>query len=53
MAQRSGPRYAQLEEIIARIMCPDAFTDGVSLPKYIGDDHQNYLKYTDDLGFGE
>ena len=53
MAQRSGPRYAQLEEIIARIMCPDAFTDGVSLPKYIGDDYQNYLKYTDDLGFGE
>ncbi len=53
MAQRSGPRYAQLEEIIARIMCPDAFTDGVTVPKYIGNDYQNYLKYTDDLGFSE
>ena len=51
MAQRSATRFAQLTEIIARITSPDAFTDGVTVPKYIGDDYRDYLKITDHLGF--
>ena len=53
MAQRSGPRIAQLTEIVARIVNPDVFTDGVSIPKAIGDDYVDYLRYTAHLGFGE
>ena len=53
MAQRSGPRIAQLTELVARIVNPDAFTDGVVIPNAIGDDYQDYLKYTSHLGFGE
>lgn len=53
MAQRSGPRIAQLTEIIARIIAPEAFTDGIVVPHAIGNDYQNYLTYTKNLGFGE
>lgn len=53
MAQRSGPRVAQLTEIIARIICPDAFTDGITIPHAIGNNYQDYLTYTKNLGFGD
>lgn len=53
MAQRSGPRIAQLMEITARAMNPDAFTDGIVLPHAIGDDYQKYLTYTKNLGFDD
>lgn len=53
MSQRSGPRVAQLSELMARVLCPDSFTDGITLDKYIGDDYSEYLTYTKDLGFGD
>lgn len=53
MAQRPGPRVAQLSELMARVLCPDSFSDGITLPKYIGDDYSAYLTYTKDLGFGD
>ncbi len=53
MAQRSGPRIAQLTEIVARIINPEAFGDEISVPKAIGDDYQSYLSYTKHLGFGD
>jgi iron complex transport system substrate-binding protein len=53
MAQRSGPRIAQLTELVARIVTPDVFTDGVDVPKAIGNDYTDYLRYTAHMGFGE
>lgn len=53
MAQRSGPRIAQLTELTARIINPDSFDDGIEVPKAIGDDYQSYLKYTKHLGFDD
>ena len=51
MAQRYGPRTIQLVELFARIINPNAFTDGVVVPKSIGDDYQNYLTITKDQGY--
>jgi iron complex transport system substrate-binding protein len=51
MSQRSGPRVAQLAEVIARIMDPSAFSDTSTMPKAIGDDYQNYLTYTKNMGY--
>ena len=53
MAQRSGPRIAQLTELMARIVNPAAFTDGIMIPMAIGDNYQNYLTYTENLGFDD
>ena len=53
MAQRSGPRIAQLTELMARIVNPAAFDDGIVMPKAIGDNYQDYLKYTKNLGFDD
>ncbi|MGN1045084.1 MAG: ABC transporter substrate-binding protein [Candidatus Methanomethylophilaceae archaeon] len=49
MAQRAGPRYAQLAELVARILNPDVFDD-IEMSKFIGDDYRNYLTYTKTLG---
>lgn len=51
MAQRAGPRFAQLMELTARILHPDAFGDGIVIPKYLGDNYEDYLTITKDLGF--
>jgi hypothetical protein len=51
MAQRGGPRFAQLTEIFMRILIPDAFGDGITIPKAIGDDYESYLTFTSALGF--
>lgn len=51
MSQRYGPRTIQLAEIVARILCPDAFTDGIVLPKAIGNNYQDYLTTTKDQGY--
>ncbi len=51
MAQRAGPRCAQLMELTARILHPEAFNDGIVVPKYLGDDYEDYLTITKDLGF--
>jgi iron complex transport system substrate-binding protein len=53
MAERSGPRIAQLTEITARVTNPGAFTDGITVPHAIGNDYQQYLTYTKNLGFGD
>lgn len=53
MSQRSGPRVAQLSELVARILCPDSFSDGIPLLNYIGDEYAKYLTITKDLGFGD
>lgn len=46
LASRPGPRVAQITELMARIVHPDAFDDGVTLPKYVGDDYERYLTIT-------
>jgi len=51
LAERSGPRFAQLMELTARILHPDAFDDGLVIPKYLGDDYVDYLTITKDLGY--
>ncbi len=43
LASRAGPRVAQITEVLARIVYPEAFTDGVQVPKYMGDDFTDYL----------
>lgn len=53
MAQRSGPRIAQLTEIVARVINPDSFNDGITVPHAVGNDYQSYLTYTKNLGFGD
>ena len=50
MMSRAGPRYAQIMELTARIMHTDSFTD-ITVNKFIGNDYENYLTYTKDLGF--
>ena len=49
--QRCSPRIAQLVEILGLIMHPEMF-DG-SVPKVIGDDYENYLVYTKDMGYNQ
>ena len=51
MAQRYGPRTIQLVELMARIISPDAFDDGIVVSKSIGSDYANYLSITKDLGY--
>lgn len=51
LAERSGPRFAQLMELTARILHPDAFGDGLVIPKYLGDNYTDYLTITKDLGY--
>lgn len=45
---RPGPRLSEAAELLAKIFNPDAFTqlDPMdTVPKYFGDDYQDYLKY--------
>ncbi|MDO5862201.1 MAG: helical backbone metal receptor [Thermoplasmata archaeon] len=42
-ASRAGPRVAELTELLARAIHGEAFSDGVVLPKYVGDDYTDYL----------
>lgn len=48
MASRPGPRYTQLMELMAMILHPEVFGE---LPKYIGNDYNDYLTIAKDLGF--
>lgn len=46
--QRPGPRLAEAEELLAKIMNSEAFSDRDPLdvvPKWFGDDYTYYLKY--------
>ena len=49
MAQNPSPRFAQLMEITARMLHPDAFAE--EMPKYIGNDYEDHLTITKDLNF--
>ena len=51
VASRSGPRIAQLTELVARILHPDAFEEGFVMPKYVGNNYEDYLTYTKDLNY--
>ncbi|MDY0293516.1 MAG: ABC transporter substrate-binding protein [Candidatus Methanomethylophilaceae archaeon] len=50
MSQRPGPRFAQVAELVARILNPDIFGD-ITMSKFIGSDYRDYLTYTKELGF--
>ncbi len=46
--QRPGPRLTEASELLCKILNPQAFIDRDPLdliPKYIGDDYRDYLKY--------
>jgi iron complex transport system substrate-binding protein len=49
MTSRPGPRYAQLMELIAMILHPNAFPG--DLPKYIGGEYEEYITITKYMGF--
>ena len=51
VASRPGPRIAQLTELTARILHPDAFSDGITVPKCVGYGYENYLTITKDLDY--
>ncbi|MCL2148079.1 MAG: helical backbone metal receptor [Methanomassiliicoccaceae archaeon] len=45
---RPGPRLAEADELLAKILHPSQFTNMDpldTLPKYLGDDYRQYLKY--------
>lgn len=48
LAQRPGPRFAQLGEIMCRILNPTVFDD-IAVPKIIGNDFKKYLSMTKHL----
>ena len=49
MVQRFGPRAAQVSELVAMILHPDAFD--TALPKIIGDDYEQYLTYSSYMSY--
>ncbi|MCL2890817.1 MAG: helical backbone metal receptor [Methanomassiliicoccaceae archaeon] len=51
LALRAGPRYAQLMEIMAMILHPEAFD--TELPKFIGNEYESYLTFSKYLGFND
>ena len=51
VASRPGPRIAQLTELTARILHPDAFSDGITVPKCVGYGYEHYLTITKDLDY--
>ncbi|AIZ56121.1 cobalamin-binding protein [Candidatus Methanoplasma termitum] len=50
MSTLPGPRFIQLMELTARILNPDIFND-IKMPKYIGDNYEDFLSFTKDLDF--
>ena len=49
MAQRFGPRTAQMAELVAMILHPEAFDTEV--PKFIGDGYEQYLNYSSYMSY--
>ncbi len=47
MFQRYGPRTAQVAELMAMMLYPEAFD--TELPMFIGDDYQDYLTFSRDM----
>ena len=50
MSETPSPRFIQLMELTARILHPDVFTD-IEIPKYMGDNFEDFLTFTQDLDF--
>ena len=53
LASRPSPRLAQLTELLARTLHGELFDDGISIPKYLGDDYEEYLTITKNLDFNK
>ncbi|MDR2845771.1 MAG: helical backbone metal receptor [Candidatus Methanoplasma sp.] len=51
LASRPAPRVAQVTELVARILHPEAFDDGITVPKYFGDNFKDFLTFTKDMDF--
>ncbi len=51
MAQLSGPRYAQLMEVMTLILYRDVLSPDNPIPRYIGDNYREFLTVTEYLGF--
>ncbi|MDR2698317.1 MAG: helical backbone metal receptor [Candidatus Methanoplasma sp.] len=51
LASRPAPRAVQLTELVARILHPEAFGDGIKIPKYFGNNFKDYLTLTKDMDF--
>ncbi len=49
MVQRFGPRTAQVAELVAMILHPNAFD--IDVPKIIGDGYEQYLNYSSYMGY--
>lgn len=47
--QRPATRLAQMTEILGRLLHPEAFTELIEVPKYIGDDYVDYITYSKEL----
>jgi len=50
MSETPSPRFIQLMELTARILHPDVFTD-MEMPKYVGDNFEDFLTFTKYLDF--
>lgn len=53
VAERAGPRIAQLTELMERILNPSAFPGEDPIPLVIGSDYRDYLTITKDMGYGD
>ena len=54
LLSRSGPRLAEAAELIGKILHPDQFLNKDSsdiIPKFFGNDYQQYLKYQEEVFF--
>jgi iron complex transport system substrate-binding protein len=51
LASRPSPRAAQITELVARILHPDSFGDGIIVPKYFGDNFRDYLTITKEMNY--
>jgi iron complex transport system substrate-binding protein len=51
LASRPAPRAVQLTELVARILHPDSFGDGIVVPKYFGDEFRDYITITKNMEF--
>jgi len=51
LASRPAPRAVQLTELVARLLHPEAFGDGITVPKFFGDEFKDYLTLTKDMDF--
>lgn len=51
MAQLSGPRYAQLMEIMTLVLYRDVLSPDDPIPHYIGNNYRDFLTITEHIGF--